>query len=179
MYLSHALIYQLHLFFCDPNFCKSGAQISSRDRQATEMSEDSGEQAYAHPAKGGCNHSPLGGCVGGGHCIVMWSIVQGVLKSEFLRKTLLIHKYWHHVWFLKHYKNETQYIQRPDLRYQVLTSDLNAIPFFFLRLFISFLIGVWSPYSVVSICTAKLLSFVNWYLANVHQQINILKWRKI
>ena len=140
MYLSHALIYQLHLFFCDPNFCKSGAQISSRDRQVTEMSEDSGEQAYAHPAKGGCNHSPLGGCVGGGHCIVMWSIVQGVLKSEFLRKTLLIHKYWHHVWFLKHYKNEPQYIQRPDLRYQVLTSDLNAIPFFFLGfLFLSLL----------------------------------------
>lgn len=92
------------------------------------------------PAKGGCNHSPLGGCVGSGHCIVMWSIVQGMLKSEFLCKTLLIHKYWHHVWFLKHYKNETQYIQRPDLRYQVLTSDLNAIPFFFLGfLFISLL----------------------------------------
>lgn len=54
MYLSHALIYQLYFSSSMiQTSVKSGTQVSSWDRQVTEMSEGSGEQAYAHPSQRG------------------------------------------------------------------------------------------------------------------------------
>lgn len=53
-YLSHALIYQLYFSSSMiQTSVKSGTQVSTRDRQVTEMSEGSGEQVYTHPSQRG------------------------------------------------------------------------------------------------------------------------------
>lgn len=53
-YLSHALIYQLYFSSSMiQTSVKSGTQVSTWDRQVTEMSEGSGEQVYTHPSQRG------------------------------------------------------------------------------------------------------------------------------
>lgn len=53
-YLSHALIYQWYFSSSMiQTSVKSGTQVSTRDRQVTEMSEGSGEQVYTHPSQRG------------------------------------------------------------------------------------------------------------------------------
>lgn len=102
------------------------------------------------PAKGGCNHSPLWGYVRSWTSIITWSIVQGMLKYN-LCKNLLIHKYWHHVWLLKHYENETQYIKT---RFKISGFNFwfKCDFFFFFKAFLFISLFGEYVYNIVSIC---------------------------